>query len=211
MAKPAKKSGANGRGLEAVPSLVMVVDENMIVHELNGAARAFLGSGYRKALGKRSGEAFDCSHCQGDAGGCGSGRFCQICPIREAVTEASQHQMVVRRRTKAELGDPAASREVHLLVTATPLPSPRSLRILLVLEDISDFMALQDPAPICAYCKRVRDDQDYWAQVEVHFRRHFDLDISHGTCPECARQFYGEHLAKRPWGQSGRIATVRAG
>ncbi len=196
MAKKARQASSDQSGLEVVPSLVMVVDENLTVHELNGAARAFLGRGHRRALGKRSGEAFDCRHCQESPNGCGGGRFCQICPIREAATEACKHQVVVRRRTTAELGEPGRSREVHLLVTATPLPHRGAPRILLALEDISAFMALQEPAPICAYCKRIRDDQEYWEQVQVHFRRHFDLDISHGTCPECTRQFYG-HLTGR--------------
>jgi hypothetical protein len=197
MAKTAKKASLNESGLEVVPSLVMVVDPNLVVHELNGAARAFLGSSHRKALGKRSGEAFDCTHCQVASGGCGGGRFCQICPIRDAASEAHKRQVVVRRRTTAELGAPGRSRAVHLLITATPLPSRGAPRILLALEDISALMALQDPAPICAYCKRVRDDDHYWEQFQVHVRQHFDLDISHGTCPECTRQFYGQLAGRR--------------
>ena len=187
----------------------MVVDEDLMVHELNGAARAFLGSAYEKALGKRSGEVFDCTHCQDAPGGCGSGRFCQLCPIREAATEALKHQMVVRRRTKAELGESGQAREVHFLITATPLPSYKPQRLLLVLEDITTLMELQDPAPICAYCKRVRDDDHYWEQVQVHFRRHFDLDISHGTCPDCTRQFYGHLVGKRSSRQPRAVASVR--
>ena len=211
MAKRARKVASNQRDLETVPSLVMVVDEDLKVHELNGAARAFLGSDYPKALGKRSGDAFNCTHCQDDPGGCGSGRFCQICPIREAATEAFKQQMVVRRRTKADVTDAGQPREVHLLVTATPVPSQRSKRILLVLEDISALMELQDPAPICAYCKRIRDDDHYWEQVQVHFRRHFDLDLSHGTCPDCARQFYGGLVGRRSQRPPKAIAYVRPG
>jgi hypothetical protein len=197
MAKTVRKTSSGKRLLEALPPLVMVVDPDLVIHEVNPAARAFLGSNCQQALGRRSGEAFDCTHCAEAPRGCGRGRFCQLCPIREAATEASQQGRVVRRRTKAELGDAGYSREVHLLVTATPLPSRRAPRILLVFEDISDLMKLQDPAPICAFCKRVRDDDHYWEEVQVHFRRHFDLDISHGTCPDCSRQFYDHLVGKR--------------
>jgi hypothetical protein len=211
MAKRARKASADPNGVEVMPSLVMVVDDNMVVQELNGAARAFLGSDYRRAVGKRSGEAFDCTHCQDGTGGCGSGRFCEICPIRDAATEAYRRQVVVRRRTTAELGNPGQAREVHLLVTATPLPSRGAPRILLALEDISALMALQNPAPICAYCKRVRDDEEYWEQVQVHFRRHLDLDISHGTCPACTRQFFGPLTGRRKQGPAKSPASLSEG
>lgn len=39
--------------------------------------------------------------------------------------------------------------------------------------------------PICAYCKRVRDDQDYWREVESYFKAHSPLEFSHSICPKC--------------------------
>jgi sigma-B regulation protein RsbU (phosphoserine phosphatase) len=39
--------------------------------------------------------------------------------------------------------------------------------------------------PICAYCKRVRSDQDYWQQVETYITEHTDAQFSHGICPSC--------------------------
>lgn len=39
--------------------------------------------------------------------------------------------------------------------------------------------------PICAYCKKIRDDKGYWQQVEIYIREHSDADFSHSICPDC--------------------------
>lgn len=44
---------------------------------------------------------------------------------------------------------------------------------------------LQGLLPICAYCKRIRDDQNYWNQVETYLADHTDVQFSHGICPTC--------------------------
>jgi hypothetical protein len=46
--------------------------------------------------------------------------------------------------------------------------------------------------PICASCKRIRDDAGYWHQVEVYIRDHAEVDFSHGLCPECAEAFQAQ-------------------
>jgi CheY-like chemotaxis protein len=44
---------------------------------------------------------------------------------------------------------------------------------------------LQGLLPICAYCKSIRDDQNYWHQVEAYLGVHADVTLSHGICPTC--------------------------
>lgn len=46
--------------------------------------------------------------------------------------------------------------------------------------------------PICAACKKIRDDKGYWHQVEVYVRDHSEADFSHDICPECAQKLYPE-------------------
>lgn len=46
--------------------------------------------------------------------------------------------------------------------------------------------------PICATCKKIRDDKGYWNQIEFYIRDHSDADFTHGICPECVQRFYGE-------------------
>jgi CheY-like chemotaxis protein len=54
------------------------------------------------------------------------------------------------------------------------------------LEDaLKRVKQLQGLLPICAYCKRIRDDQNYWNQVETYLADHTDVQFSHGICPTC--------------------------
>lgn len=46
--------------------------------------------------------------------------------------------------------------------------------------------------PICAKCKRTRDDKGYWEQLDEYLAKHSDIQISHGICPTCARELYGD-------------------
>jgi len=44
---------------------------------------------------------------------------------------------------------------------------------------------LQGLLPICCYCKRIRDDQNYWQQVDTYIADHSEAQFTHGICPEC--------------------------
>jgi len=46
--------------------------------------------------------------------------------------------------------------------------------------------------PICAHCKKIRDDKGYWNQVEVYIKEHSDANFTHGICPDCARELFPE-------------------
>jgi DNA-binding response OmpR family regulator len=52
-------------------------------------------------------------------------------------------------------------------------------------EAIARVRTLQGLLPICSYCKRVRNDGDYWQQVESYIADHSDARFSHGICPDC--------------------------
>jgi phosphoserine phosphatase RsbU/P len=54
------------------------------------------------------------------------------------------------------------------------------------LEDaLAQVKHLQGLLPICSYCKKVRDDKNYWQQVEAYIAERADVKFSHGTCPDC--------------------------
>ena len=44
--------------------------------------------------------------------------------------------------------------------------------------------------PICASCKKIRDDKGYWNQIEEYIRDHSEAEFSHSYCPDCARRLY---------------------
>lgn len=69
--------------------------------------------------------------------------------------------------------------------------------IIRTVVDISERKQLGGLLPICASCKKIRDDQGYWQQVEVYIRQHSEAEFSHGLCPDCKHKLYPE--AKYPY------------
>jgi PAS domain S-box-containing protein len=57
-------------------------------------------------------------------------------------------------------------------------------------EALAKVKTLRGLLPICANCKKIRDDQGYWHSVEVYVRDHSEADFSHGICPECMKKLY---------------------
>ena len=57
-------------------------------------------------------------------------------------------------------------------------------------EALDQVKKLSGILPICMNCKKIRDDQGYWQQVEVYVHDHTDAQFSHGLCPECIRKLY---------------------
>ena len=58
------------------------------------------------------------------------------------------------------------------------------------LEDaLAKVKTLSGMLPICASCKKIRDDKGYWMQIESYVRDHSEAEFSHGVCPECAKKW----------------------
>ena len=55
---------------------------------------------------------------------------------------------------------------------------------------LNEVRTLRKILPICANCKKIRDDKGYWNQVEAYISDHVEVEFSHGLCPECARKLY---------------------
>jgi DNA-binding response OmpR family regulator len=54
------------------------------------------------------------------------------------------------------------------------------------LEDaLAQVKQLQGLLPICSYCKKIRDEQNYWQKVDTYLSEHADVEFSHGICPDC--------------------------
>ena len=51
---------------------------------------------------------------------------------------------------------------------------------------------LEGIIPVCMHCKKIRDDQDYWHQMEQFISEHSGMKFSHGVCPECLKKYYSE-------------------
>jgi DNA-binding response OmpR family regulator len=63
-------------------------------------------------------------------------------------------------------------------------------------EALTRVRQLQRILPICSYCKKVRNDRDYWEQVEAYISEHVDVRFSHGICPDCYESKVKPELAR---------------
>ncbi len=61
-------------------------------------------------------------------------------------------------------------------------------------EALDNVKFLRGILPICARCKKIRDDQGYWNQVEIYISNHSEAEFSHGLCPDCAKTLYPEYI-----------------
>ena len=58
---------------------------------------------------------------------------------------------------------------------------------------LDEVKSLSGLLPMCSSCKKIRDDQGYWNQLETYLKIHSDAELSHGICPECAKNMYPEY------------------
>jgi len=63
-------------------------------------------------------------------------------------------------------------------------------------EALAEVKTLSGLLPICASCKRIRDDKGYWRQLEAYIRNHSEAEFSHSICPECVKKIYPEFRKK---------------
>ena len=65
-------------------------------------------------------------------------------------------------------------------------------------KTLSDYFAeikvLRGIVPICSFCKKIRDAEGNWSEVEAYVSKHSEAQFSHGLCPECEKKHYGDFL-----------------
>lgn len=59
---------------------------------------------------------------------------------------------------------------------------------------LGEVKTLRGILPICSFCKKIRDDDGYWDQVEVYVTEHSEADFSHGVCPDCMKRHYPDFV-----------------
>jgi hypothetical protein len=62
---------------------------------------------------------------------------------------------------------------------------------------LEEIKTLKGILPICASCKKIRDDTGYWNQIESYIKEHSEAEFSHGLCPDCAEKLYPEFYPRR--------------
>jgi hypothetical protein len=185
--EPAHSAAMLRAVFDALPSLVFVVDNDVRIQEYNKAASDLLLAERKAVLRQRAGDILHCVHSTEAPGGCGRAPFCKGCTARNSVAEAFRGNRVVRHRMKLDLVRDGSKIEVYALITATPFQFNGELHALLVIEDISEIAELHRLIPICAVCKRIRDEKESWMLVEAYFKNSWNVDFSHGLCPDCLK------------------------
>ena len=75
-------------------------------------------------------------------------------------------------------------------------------KLITELQDaLGQIKTLKGMIPICASCKKIRDDKGFWSNVEVYIRDRTEVEFSHGICPDCAKKLYGNLMGDEDEGQ----------
>jgi len=109
-------------------------------------------------------------------------RFAELASV--ALQNARLHadlEKELHERKKAESALRALNAELEQRV------AERTLKLEKAFSEINQLKGI---VPICANCKKIRDDKGYWNLLEAYIEKHSDASFSHSICPECAHKFY---------------------
>jgi phosphoserine phosphatase RsbU/P len=81
-------------------------------------------------------------------------------------------------------------------VRIVELQNDLAARVAELEEALARVKRLQGLLPICSYCKKIRNDRNYWQQLENYIGEHSEAQFSHGICPECFEKFARPELEK---------------
>ncbi len=83
-------------------------------------------------------------------------------------------------------------------ITARKREENERLKLIRELTDaLAKIKTLRGLLPICASCKKIRDDRGYWQKVESYISSHTGAEFTHGICPECMRRLYPEYIVSK--------------
>ncbi len=120
-------------------------------------------------------------------------------PIESLEVEASRkdgtkvfYETSVTLMKNAE-GTPIGFRAISRDITERKkMEEERETLIKKLQKAVSEVKQLSGLLPICASCKKIRNDEGYWEQIEGYIKAHSGAEFSHGICPDCAKKLYPE-------------------
>ncbi len=178
--------------LDTIPVAVVLVNQDLFVIDSNKAALDFILLNKDATPPMLCGDAMNCVNAKNSKGGCGTTEYCKDCVIRNSVLETFSGDPVVRRYGVITQDRDGELRELHLMVSVTPVELGGSKSALVTLEDVTELYELRQIIPICSSCKKVRTDQGYWEKVDSYLQKHAGMKFSHGICPDCKKELYSD-------------------
>lgn len=93
-----------------------------------------------------------------------------------------------------ELGRLEGSSTIARDITSRKQAEQEREELLASLQDaLASVKTLRGMLPICASCKKIRNDEGYWERIETYIREHSDASFTHGLCPDCAKKLYPQY------------------
>ena len=176
--------------LDGIPSPIFLVDDDVRIYGYNKAASELFGKEPEKVLRMGCGDALHCIHSAVDKNGCGGADACKKCVIRNSVNRTYDSGDIQRNKAKCIFNKDGKVEEIYLIVTSAPLKYKNNVFALVTLEDITELIELRGLLPICAKCKKIRDDEGYWEKIEKYIHDRTGARFTHSICPECSKELY---------------------
>lgn len=194
--------------LDSLPSGVIIVDPaTHTIVDANASAVGMIGAAREEIVGRIC-HRFVCTAEEGQ------------CPVtdlglsvessdRELVRASGERIAVVKSVVALKFNGREYLVENFIDVTERKhLEQERESLIQALQEALNNVKTLSGLIPICASCKKIRDDKGYWNQVEIFISNHSDVLFSHGYCPDCAARAYEElELLKKNKDEGGEEAV----
>ena len=189
--------------LDTTPDHVVFKDRDSVYRLCNESAAMFRGFHVKEIIGKTDFDIYgpeaarpaqDEEHEIIEAGEAKTVECADCCP-----TDGNTRWFEV---IKTPMRDAEGS-VVGLLCNARDITERKNLaesqRVLVdeLRAALAEVNKLSGLLPICASCKRIRNDDGQWQQMELYIREHSEAEFSHGLCPECAEQAYAQFARTR--------------
>ena len=178
--------------IAAIGDGLSIQDRNLIVTYQNAKHISFFGD----HRGETCYQAYMCTESP-----------CDPCPVLTSFKDGQIHSAEMEKKVNGSTsyfeittsplrnakGDIIAGIEVVRNVDERKRMEQERERLIKDLQEaLANIKTLSGLIPICASCKKVRDDEGYWNQIESYIKDRSNAKFSHGICPDCAKKLYPE-------------------
>jgi PAS domain-containing protein len=177
--------------LDSMPTPIFVVDRDMKVLDHNVAAHELLAVPLDSAQGHRGGHILQCLNAVALPEGCGQTPFCPKCGLRNALNSAVRGERRVHTRATLKLVHHGEEEERTFHITVAPFEHDGESRWLLVMEDRTEQVELENLFPLCSSCHEPRSDEALRKRAEVYLRKQWAGNPTACLCANCRARLLG--------------------